>query len=510
MELADAEKAVFQRILNKSASNDEYNTALKSLCRYLSAYYDGKKIIVLIDEYDTPFQMALYKRYYEELQPIMRVLIGSVLKGNDFLEKAVVTGILRIAGAGLFSGANNVSAYTVLDTEFSEHFGFTEDEIKQVLSTMERNGVVGAKEKFPEISRWYNGYQFGETIIYNPWSTMVCFSRGFKFAPHWVNTSDDKLLKELLPKASPIVQSKLTDLMEEKSPEKMPVEVIVRQELRFDEDLTPDEHIWSLLLSAGYLKVTKGLGSSGLKINCVVEIPNREVQSVYLDVFSTWLEKALITSEQNTLINYLLMGNIEAFTEGLKRFYMQAVSPFDVGSDKIEAFYHGFMIGLLGLCQMHHKSYLYSNQLSGLGRYDLVIEPREPNHPKYHTGIVLEFKRTLSTTSLANEAQEGLKQIKTMKYHTGLQERGIKNIVMIGIAFCGKELESTYEAIDAIEAMTEIAIPRTSIELGLFGYVEPVEPVGHVEERRKRSLSEAGKDVVVEEVVEEPKMKRPK
>jgi len=438
--LIDSEKAVFQRILNKSALDDEYNTALKSLCKYLSAHY-SRKVMVLIDEYDTPFQMALHKGYYDELQPMMRTLIGGVLKGNVYLEKAVLTGILRIAGAGIFSGANNVSAYTVLDERFSEHFGFTEDEVQKMLVDMEQYGLVNAQSKLEQVREWYNGYQFGKAIIYNPWSTMVCFSRNFHCDTYWVNTSDDKLLRDLLPQSSSAVQRCIRDLIAGE-----PAEVVVRKELRFDEELTPEKHVWSLLLSAGYLKVVASK-SSDLDVRCAVQIPNMEVGAVYRGVFKEWLEGIMNVTERDTLIEYLLTGDAKKFGEGLKAFYMRTVSHFDVGSDKIEAFYHGFMVGLVGLCQMDHKTYLHSNKPSGLGRYDLVIEPKNVKHPKYNVGIILEFKRTLKKKELKSAAAEAIEQVKRLHYDTELRSRNVQNIVIIGIAFCGKVLEHSCESL---------------------------------------------------------------
>ena len=438
--LKPEERKIYGQILNQEATDASYNNAIRELTKYLYLHYN-QKVIVLIDEYDTPFQAALYHKYYQQLRDVMEILIGEVLKNEkSYIEKAVLTGILRISGAGIFSGANNVSAKTVLDHEFSEHFGFTESEISQLLSEMNRT------DKLEEVKNWYDGYQFGETITYNPWSTILCIAEHFDFSAHWVNTGNDKLIKELLLKSPANIHRDIAILVSNRS-----VEVTICKDLRFDDDLQPDEHLWTLLLSAGYLKSVKTtlIGSKAL---CTIEIPNREVSYVYTDIFAGWLKQQLTDAGQSSLIEHLLTGQAEEFGEGLKKFYLQTMSVHDVRDDYIEAFYHGFMVGIVGLSRIRHAVYLYSNRESGLGRYDLVLEPRNLQHPKYNVGIVLEFKRASKPEKLSAEAQNGLAQIKQLRYATDLQGRGINKIVMMGIAFCGKEISYVFERLHEPQA----------------------------------------------------------
>jgi len=429
----DKEK-IYRQILDCTAASADFNIAIRELTTYLHIYHD-QKVIVLIDEYDTPFQAALHNKYYAQLLPVMGVMLGGVLKGNNSLEKAVLTGILKISGAGIFSGANNVRARTVLDHNFSEHFGFTEEDISKLLTDM------GKIDQLDGLRNWYNGYQFGNTIIYNPWSVMECISQDFDFSAHWVNTSNDKLIKDLFLKAGADIQKNITTLVSDQ-----PIEVIIYKDLRFDDDLQPDEHLWTLLLSAGYLKSVKTT-FVGNKALCVIKIPNKEVSYVYTDIFADWLKQQLTDAGQSSLIEYLLTGQAEKFGEELKKFYFQTVSVHNVREDYIEAFYHGFMVGIIGLSKIRHSTYLYSDRESGLGRYDLVLEPRDLQHPKYHIGIILEFKRSLKPEILTQQAQDGLAQIKELKYATDLQTRGVNKIIMMSIAFCGKEVAYTYEQI---------------------------------------------------------------
>jgi hypothetical protein len=438
--LKPEERKIYGQILNQEATDANYNNAIRELTKYLHQYYN-QKVIVLIDEYDTPFQAALYHKYYQQLRDVMEILIGEVLKNEKgYIEKAVLTGILRISGAGIFSGANNVLAKTVLDYDFSEHFGFTESEISQLLSEMNRT------DKLEELRNWYNGYQFGDTIIYNPWSTILCIAEHFDFSAHWVNTGNDKLIKELLLKSPANIHQDIAILVSNQ-----PIEVTICKDLRFDDDLQPDEHLWTLLLSAGYLKSIKTI-LIGSKALCTIEIPNREVSYVYIDIFAGWLKQRLTDAGQSSLIEYLLTGQAEEFGEGLKRFYLQTVSMHDVRDDYIEAFYHGFMVGIVGLSRIRHAVYVYSNRESGLGRYDLVLEPRNLQHPKYNVGVILEFKRTTKVETLVAEAKKGLDQIKNLRYVAELQMRGIHKIIIMGIAFCGKEISYAFERLQEPQA----------------------------------------------------------
>jgi len=439
--LKSSEKDVFRQILSGTAENEDYNKALQLLCQYLTAHY-GRKVIVLIDEYDAPFQMALHKYYYDDLQPMMRALVGGVLKGNEYLEKAVLTGILRIAGAGIFSGANNVSAYTVLDERFSKHFGFSEEEIEKMLDDMERDGIADAKSKLAPIREWYNGYQFGQEVVYNPWSTMMCFSRGFDFSSHW-GISADRLLHDKFLETTDGVRMNIGELMAQRS-----VQVIIYKDLRFDSPLTAEQHIWTLLLSAGYLKATATVFEGDTAI-CRTAIPNKEVSYIYIHLFQAWITQVLGERQAPELIESLLAGDIDEFGESFKRMYLEAASIRDVSKHYIEAFYHGMIFAVIGLSMGTHESKyeFLSNRESGLGYFDLMLKPRTVvlDDPRYNTGIILELKRTINRSELKLLTSQGLVQAKSLQYATELQRAGIQKIVVIGMAFCGKEIEYVYE-----------------------------------------------------------------
>lgn len=438
--LAEDEKMFIERIINRTAQDSEYNNTLTNLCSYLFSHFE-KKVILLIDEYDTPLQIAYQNGFYNELKSVMEILLGEALKNNDsILEKAVVTGILRIAGAGLFSSVNNLRTFTILDERFSTHFGFTPKEVQSLLADMEAHGIEHAKNHFDQIREWYNGYQFGNTIVYNPWSTMIALSEHFVFDSYWLNSGADSLLKHLLINSSAHIKSQIAELVAKKT-----VSVLVRKELRFDDELNPEEHLWTLLLSAGYLMSLKTKYVEEFDVNCTVSIPNTEVAAIYRGIFKGWLNTQLANLNYHCLMDYLLTGDLETFGKEFETFFMESVSPFDVKSDKIESFYHGFMIALIGLCMERFKTYLHSNKQSGLGFYDLVIEPKNLQDPKYHTGIIFEFKRTNDPEKLLIEAKHGLDQIKSKQYATDLQARGVQKIKIMCIAFCGKQLQYAFE-----------------------------------------------------------------
>jgi len=378
---------------------------------------------------------------------------------DDFLEKAVITGILRIAGAGLFSGANNVSVYTVLDERFSQYFGFTEEEVKEILADMEREGIVGASARFPEVSHWYNGYQFGKEIIYNPWSTMKCFSNKFSFRSYWLNTGSDSLLRERFIRVSDALRLEVDKLIKREA-----VTITLSEDLRFDDALDEDKHFWTLLLAAGYLK-SVNTRYSDEQVTCGVEIPNKEVRAAYLQLFVYWMQQILPRGENQILVERLLTGEAEKFGQGLRRMLLECASVRDMRSDYIEAFYKGFLIATIGLSLGSHAD-LKSERESGLGYSDLVLRPIDLSNPKYQVGIVLELKRTDRSAELKIKAQEGLDQIKEKRYATDFRACGISKIMIMGLAFCGKELEYVHEMLTvpentpSVTALTRFGILR--------------------------------------------------
>jgi len=491
--LTEEDKESYRQIISRKADNTDYNDAIRNLTEYLHLHYN-QKVIVIIDEYDTPFQAALFNKYYPQLLPVMKALIGEVLKGNEFLEKAILTGILRISGAGIFSGANNVLAKTVLDREFSEHFGFTEDEISQLLSEMDRT------DKLEELRNWYNGYQFGETIIYNPWSTILCIAEHFDFRPYWLNTSNDKLLKEQFLKAPDNVRASIGKLIANES-----VSVIVYDDLRFDDELSPSRYIWTLLLSTGYLKSVKTERNEEGVATCQVEIPNKEIKPVYKRLFSYWLREIVGESKLKTLVDYLLAGEAENFGSTLQNHFLTSLSDQDVRKDRIESFYHGYMYAILDLSLETHKGYLESNKEGGLGYFDLMLEPRNPGHREYNVGAILEFKRTNDSKALSLEAEKGLEQIKRLQYISTLRMRGVHKIIIMGIAFCGKEISYAFErlqepqaTLSAVQLMTQRA--DSPISTGVKRKeLEPVITVSEAENRpaKQQKIEQSSNDNVM-------------
>jgi len=448
----------------RTAADDDYARALLLLISYLYNHHNSK-VMVLIDEYDIPFQNALHLRDYaktqgakneggqlvEDLRKFFGVFLGSALKDNDKLEKCFMTGVVRIAGAGVFSDLNNLDVWTILDEPFSDSFGFTETDLSDLLEQ------VGKKEQLAEYSKWYNGYQFGRQIIYNPWSVIKALDRN-KFAAYWLETSNNELIHSMLlnPKTQQEAQeinSTIAQLIT-----KTEVKTTLQSGLIFDSRTQSLEHLWILLLSAGYLKVShiEQIPDSDSLI-CTIAIPNIEIENIYKTIFRDWLQQNADVIASSPLIEHLLKGEAEQFCKELKHIFQKVLSSRDAPqskdeneSSRYEAFYHGFMVGLLALSleKNHHKVLLKSNRESGSGYYDLVLEPKKSDDKIYNKVVIFEFKRAQDIQSLKNEAQIALKQIKDKKYPTDMEEHGIREVVCIGMAFYQRSLQDKYELYD--------------------------------------------------------------
>lgn len=451
--LTSAEKNICEKIINDQAEERDYKNALNHLIANLRRHFN-QRVIVLIDEYDTPFQRAIHTglhlkdngNYFENLKILMGTFLGEGLKDNEDLENCVMTGIVRISGAGIFSQLNNVDVWTVLDEKFSEHFGITEKELELLLKDANR------KSEIKQFSHWYNGYQFGKTIIYNPFSIIKSLDRN-NFDSYWLDSSNNQLIYDSLLKPQGEIERLEINQTIASLMAKNDVTKIISNSLVFDSKINSMEHLWTLLISAGYLKVKSAIRiNDTTKATCTLQIPNQEVWNIYNDVFTLWIKEFGIR-EDSSLMNHLLSGNAEKFCEELKRFFIQVISFRDISEKQIftdqdakyEAYYHGFMVGMLGLSMYRSKARLISNRESGYGYYDLVIEPRDIQDPIYNKAIIFEFKRAESDENLSHVAEAALAQIKKNHYATDIFARGIKQIVIIGAAFCGKQLETCYE-----------------------------------------------------------------
>ena len=444
--LALPDRSALAMIRTEQASETKCQDALKILTQLLSIQH-GENPWVLIDEYDTPMQNAYQHGYYSEMRELMQGLLGQCLKDNNstnttnpFLHRAVLTGILRVAKEDIFSGLNNFGCYGVLQKKFSRHFGFSPQEVNQLL---DQKNLGDQKEA---VRMWYNGYQFGEHTRYNPWS-IISFVGSGEAEPklYWVNTSNNHLVHVLLARATAEVKRGLSELLDH--PAGHTVEQVVGEYVPLGKLIHNARNIWGILLASGYLTVTqrsKIPGRSDFK--ALLRVPNEEVLSVYGDLVHAWLEGTDSTSGY-TVLDYLLVGELASFAQEFSTFFQESASYFDVGTNAPEKFYHGFILGML---QYVKEDFLVLSQReSGVGRYDIALEPKDKTKP----GFILEFKRcpgikgTIEEIQayLAPSAQQALDQIKSKDYTSQLFAAGVETVHALGLAFSGKEVKVVWE-----------------------------------------------------------------
>ena len=417
------EKRQFDKIWEMTGNEKNFKTSLLDLSKYLNKYY-SKKVIVLIDEYDSPIINAFDKGYYNEAIEFFQVFYSSALKTNDSLKYGILTGITRIIKEGIFSGLNNLYVNTVLSKNYAEYFGLLESEVIEMLD------YFNMKYKIEEVRSWYNGYLFGNEQVYNPWS-IVNYLREKEIKSYWANVSGNTLLENMLDNAGESVYADLKRFTDGQSVEKYISDGTTIKSL-----LSSNDEIWQLFLYSGYL--TKA--EEQMEIDVMSEytniynlkIPNREIRSYFGSLF---LNRFFGTEvKTNTLIKALENGDIRKFEKTLGEIMINMLSHFDLDSE-MEKIYQVFMIGLVGFLMGRYE--IISNNESGYGRYDLAMIPVRSNEKAY----LMEFKISKTEKGMRAKAEEALKQIDEKKYDTRLKARGIKNILKIGIAFYGKSVK---------------------------------------------------------------------
>ena len=416
------DKIKFDKIFYEEEKGD-YETALKLLSNYIYKYY-GKKVIILIDEYDAPIINAFDKSYYNEAINFFQVFYSSALKTNDSLKYGILTGITRIIKEGIFSGLNNLKVDTILNKKFSEYFGLLESEVIKMLDYFEM------KYKIEEVKEWYNGYIFGDKRVYNPWSIINYVDNG-EIKAYWANVSGNTLLENMLDQAGEDVYTDLKRFTDGESIEKYISDGTTIKSL-----LSNDDEIWQLFLYSGYLTKAK----EQIEIDETLEytniynlkIPNKEIRKYFGNMFlNRFFGTELKTS---ILIKALESGDIKKFEKTLGEIMVNMLSHFDLDSE-MEKIYQVFMIGLVGFLMGKYE--IISNNESGYGRYDLAMIPIKSNEKAY----LMEFKISKTENRMTLKAEEALKQIDEKKYDMRLKARGIKNILKIGIAFYGKKVK---------------------------------------------------------------------
>ena len=413
--LDESEKIDFDKIEFLNETGD-FMGALKNLSKYLFKFY-GRKTIILIDEYDTPLVTAHSQGYYDEAIFFFRNFLSAALKGNPYLEFAVLTGILRIAKESIFSGLNNITVSTILDNNFN-YFGLTEIEVEEALKYYELD------YELEEIKKWYNGYKFGDKLVYNPWSIINCINNK-ELNPYWINTSDNALIKQLLAKNDKKVFEELELIFKGES-----IWETISENIIFD-DLNNTNTVWSLMLFSGYLTYEKMRISpiTGLK-SYSLKIPNQEIKSFFRQSFIETYTKGDVNF-YGTMMEDLFLGNLNSFINKFKKMYMSAVSYHDTGDS--EKYYHHFMLGVL--LTLGDKYIITSNRESGYGRYDIALEPKD----KSNYGLIFEFKIG-DKNSIEEKAREALVQINEKKYDISMKNNGVSKVIKIGMAFSGKDV----------------------------------------------------------------------
>ena len=393
----------------------DWENSLKNLLRYLYEYYN-KKVVVLIDEYDTPIVSGYNNGYKKEVLDLYRSLYSTVLKSNTHLQFSVMTGILRIAKEGIFSGLNNLQVYNIFEKNFSEYYGLTEEEVLEGLK------YYNLEYEINDVKDWYDGYQFGNTEVYNPWS-IINFLKNGKLKPYWQGTAGNETINELLDRGNKELFDDLEKLFRKET---------VYKKIRDFTEFTADiNEIWELFLYSGYLT------TSGEQKNKEhpLRIPNREIMEFFEDRF---IDRFTGNYQKfSDTIRYLRAGNIEKFGEILQEEILSSLSYFD--TDKDEKYYKVFLIGIF--VALMNDYIRLSERESGHGRADLILEPKKKENP----GYIFEFKVANSEEELESYAEEGFEQIKEKKYDTELINRGVTEITYIGLTFYKKKLKMKYE-----------------------------------------------------------------
>ena len=430
--LTENEKTYF-RSVNTEMRDTTAAWAIHKMSDFLSRYY-GKKVIILLDEYDTPMQEAYVNGYWEELIEFIRSLFNSAFKTNPYLERAVMTGITRVSKESVFSDLNNLKVVTTTTAKYEDSFGFTE---KEVFDALDSHGLYDRKEV---VKIWYNGFTVGKcTDIYNPWSIINFLDTG-EFDAYWANSSSNSLIEKLLRESRPGIKQAFESLMRgEELITEIDEQIIYNQ---LDQD---EQAIWALLLAGGYLRVNRyGTVTSeygGWKKEYSLGLTNFEVKVMFRGIISRWF--GCVKSEYNDFIKAMLRNDLKAMNIYMNKVAMETFSYFDTGKrtsiSEPERFYHGFVLGLM--VELNDRYVIASNRESGFGRYDVMLEPRSKNDD----AVILEFKvqdASDGEKELNDTVKAALRQIEDKKYESALVAKGItkQQIRKFGFAFCGKKV----------------------------------------------------------------------
>lgn len=412
--LNESEIELFNDIWFKK-ENGEYANSLKNLTSFLYKYYK-KEVILLIDEYDIPLITAHKYGYYDEIINFYKIFLGEALKTNQYLKMGVLTGIIRVIRTGIFSDLNNLKVYSILEKKYSEFFGFTEEEVKEALQSFD------IEEELVNVKYWYDGYKFGDSELYNPWS-IINFLDGRELKNYWVGTSENFLIKNILENSTSRTNEILEKLFNEEE---------VEEAITGTSDLSilmDSKEVWELLLFSGYLTVKEKIDEDIYSL----KLPNMEVKKLFKKEFINVHFGISLFRKTMEALKSLKFNDFEKY---FQEIMLKSTSNWDTSK---EAFYHGLSLGMLSY--LDNDYYVTSNFEAGFGRYDVVLEPKNKNNRAF----ILEFKVTDDENKLEKLSEEVIKQIEEKRYDINLKSRGIKEITFVGIAFYGKKLKVSYK-----------------------------------------------------------------
>lgn len=424
--LLETDKQLFREIMNRDASFDAYSGALRFLSECLYAVM-GEPVIILIDEYDVPLEQAYFSGFYEKMAGLIRSLLESALKTNDSLKFAVITGCLRISKESIFTGLNHLNMISVMDRKYSEHFGFTEPEVRRAMIH------YGVEKRFDDMKEWYDGYIFGDTQVYNPWSVIKflydldtspqAFPR-----PYWINTSSNSIIKEMVGRADREMRGQLEALLDGKA-----MDIPVHEEVTYEDMYDNGENLWNFLYFTGYLtKAGEYFADSTVYLK--VRIPNAEVKTIYQNTILRWFRETIKKQDFRKLYQAMEDRDAGKMCEILNEQLLSTISFYD----SAENFYHGFLTGILS---QSDRYLVKSNRESGNGRCDLMV--RSPS--LRGKAFILEVKVSKSISDLEKDAESAVRQIRDRGYAAQLRAEGYRDIICYGISFYRKDCEVRLE-----------------------------------------------------------------
>ena len=420
------------RFIELKAEKSDYNTSLGFLSRLLASAYN-KNVIILIDEYDVPLENAFYQGFYTDMVNLIRSVFESALKTNPSLDRAFLTGCLRVSKESIFTGLNNLDIFTIISPMFTDSFGFTPNEITDILK------YYKLEDKANEIKDWYDGYLFSDTQIYNPWSTInhiknLTVNPNYPCKPYWSNTSSNEIVKRLIEESNDRTKNAIEELING-----TPVKAQIYEDITYGTIDVNSEYIWSFLLFTGYLKVT-AYETIGDETYYEMVIPNTEVKSIYKNTIRAWFEKKINADSRTDILEAILKADAEKLEDLLCTWMVNTISCFD----EQENYYHGFVTGLVS----GFNGYMVvSNRESGNGRFDLVVKQRS----KWNYAAILEFKIVDKYNQMTKACEDALKQIEEKDYEASLRDEQYENIAKLGVCFCQKRCRVKSGGVDQFE-----------------------------------------------------------